>query len=268
MENNMQVIEARDLSKSFTRLSEEGKGKKRKVTETFYAVDGISLQVAPGEIVGILGPNGAGKTTLLRMLGGIMNSESGSILVEGTSLGVQSHLTKGKFAYLSNNTKLYGRFSALELFLNFGYLYGLSKEEILERVTFLEERLELKEFLHNRIDTLSTGQTQRVNIARCLIHDPILYILDEPTLGLDVISSKSIVEFMKSEKERGKAVIYSTHYMEEAEYLCDRILLLHKGHILAEGKVEELKEKYQVPSIRDLFFRLAEESHMDTEEWR
>ncbi len=254
----MEVIKAIEVSKSFTRTTIEGKIKKRKRKETFYAVDKISLQVEAGEIVGILGPNGAGKTTLLRMLAGLMETESGSILIEGVELGLDNHLTKQKFAYLSNNTKLYGRFTAMELFLNLGYLYGLSEEEILERVAVLEEKLELSEFLYNRIESLSTGQTQRVNIARCLIYNPSLYILDEPTLGLDVISSKSIVDFMKAEKENGKAVIYSTHYMEEAEYLCDRIILIHQGKILAQGKVADLKSQYQVVSIRDMFFQLAD----------
>ncbi len=255
----MELVKAVDLSKRFTRTKIEGKLRKRKKQETFYAVNHLNLTVNEGEIVGILGPNGAGKTTLLRMLGGIMDSETGSITIDGQLLGKDNHMVKEKFAYLSNNTKLYGRFSPMELFLNFGYLYGLSKEIILERVDELEKELGLSEFLHSRIDSLSTGQMQRVNIARCLIHDPMLYILDEPTLGLDVIGSKSIVEFMKKEKERGKAVLYSTHYMEEAEYLCDRIILIHKGVILAEGRVQELKEEYKVSSMRDLFFKLAHE---------
>ena len=115
------------------------------------------------------------------------------------------------------------------------------------------------EFIDNRIENLSTGQTQRTSIARCLIHSPQIYIFDEPTLGLDVISSKSIIDFMKREKERGKTVLYSTHYMEEAETLCDRIIMIHRGSVIAYGTSQELKEKYEADNLRDLFIQLASE---------
>ena len=106
---------------------------------------------------------------------------------------------------------------------------------------------------------MSTGQTQRTSIARCLIHNPSIYIFDEPTLGLDVLSSKSIIDFMKSEKEKGKTVIYSTHYMEEAEILCDKIYMMHKGEFIEEGTCEELKDKYNTNSLRDIFIKLVSE---------
>ncbi len=253
----MPVLLANHLSKSFTRTISI-KNKKQKKTETFYAVDDISLSVENGEILGILGPNGAGKTTLLRMLGGIMESESGNIEICGMNYNESKHKIKEKLAYLSNNTKLYGRFTARELFYNFGELYGLDKSTITAKIEELEKQLKLEKFIDNRIETMSTGQTQRVNIARCLIHSPELYILDEPTLGLDVISSKDIIEFMHREKSHGKSVIYSTHYMEEAEYLCDKIILMHNGKIIAQGKVQNLKNEHEVKSIRDLFFKLAD----------
>ncbi len=269
----MKRLEAVELSKSFSRTVDKIEDKKKrkkkkkhsKINEVFYAVDHVSFSVEEGEILGILGPNGAGKTTLLRMIGGIMETESGSVHICGKLLGEDNHLIKKKIAYISNNTKLYGRFTARELFLSFGKLYDLTNEEINTKIEELNKQLNLEEFLDNRIETLSTGQMQRINIARCLIHSPELYILDEPTLGLDIISSKDIIAFMKSEKERGKSVVYSTHYMEEAEYLCDRVIIIHKGSILAEGKVNELKETHGVNSIRDLFFKLADVKEEDNE---
>ena len=114
----------------------------------------------------------------------------------------------------------------------------------------------MKSFGDNRIEKLSTGQTQRASIARCLIHQPDIYIFDEPTLGLDLLSSEAIVQFMKQEKERGKTVIYSTHYMEEAQYLCDRILMIHKGKIIASGTAKELMEQTGTNNLRDVFFAL------------
>ena len=117
----------------------------------------------------------------------------------------------------------------------------------------------MKSFGDNRIEKLSTGQTQRASIARCLIHKPDIYIFDEPTLGLDLLSSEAIVQFMKQEKERGKTVIYSTHYMEEAQYLCDRILMIHKGKIIASGTAEELMKQTGTNNLRDVFFSLIRE---------
>ncbi len=261
----MSIIEAVGITKSFPRtISKEEKGKftgkfkKTKIRETFKAVDSIDVSLQEGEILGVLGPNGAGKTTLLRILGGIMDRESGELSVCGMNYSDHRHLIKAKIAYISNNTKLYGRFTPEELFYNFGALYGMDKAQITKRIEELSTALKLTEFMDNRIESLSTGQTQRVNIARCLIHSPDIYILDEPTLGLDVISSKDIIEFMEGEKAKGKSVIYSTHYMEEAEYLCDRIVLIYKGRILAEGNVTQLKSQYQVKSVRDLFFKLAD----------
>ncbi|MPN57496.1 ABC transporter ATP-binding protein NatA [bioreactor metagenome] len=119
--------------------------------------------------------------------------------------------------------------------------------------------MDMESFIDNRIENLSTGQTQRASIARCLIHNPNIYIFDEPTLGLDVISSKSIIDFMKRERDRGKTVLYSTHYMEEAEILCDKIYMMHKGEFIAEGSCEELKSKYNTSSLRDIFINLASE---------
>ena len=252
--DTMKMLEVKNLSKSFNKISIQ---KKKKIYSSIKAVDDISFEVSKGEIVGILGPNGAGKTTLLRMIAGMMETETGEVIVAGLNQKDGKEIIKKEYAYLSNNTKIYGRFSARELLKLFGEIYGLDNTTIKENIRNIIDLLDLESFVDNNISSLSTGQYQRVNIARCIIHNPKLYILDEPTLGLDVIGSKDIIDFMLREKSNGKSILYSTHYMEEAEYLCDRIIMIYKGRKLVEGKVKDLKLEYQVESIRDLFFKLV-----------
>lgn len=252
--DTMKMLEVKNLSKSFNKISIQ---KKKKIYSSIKAVDDISFEVSQGEIVGILGPNGAGKTTLLRMIAGMMETETGEVIVAGLNQKDGKEIIKKEYAYLSNNTKIYGRFSARELLKLFGEIYGLDNTTIKENIRNIIDLLDLESFVDNNISSLSTGQYQRVNIARCIIHNPKLYILDEPTLGLDVIGSKDIIDFMLREKSNGKSILYSTHYMEEAEYLCDRIIMIYKGRKLVEGKVKDLKLEYQVESIRDLFFKLV-----------
>ncbi len=270
------MLVADNLVKSFIR--NEKKGKK---TE-FNAVDGISLTAEKGEIVGILGPNGAGKTTLLRMLASLLKPTSGEVYLsekssiergsEGSSDKNDDNAVtdtleiKKKVGYLSGNTKLYGRLSVRELLQVFAGVYGIEKSKIPERIEEIEKLLNMSEFIDNRIEKLSTGQTQRASIARCLVHDPDIYIFDEPTLGLDIISSSAIIEFMKKEKERGKTVIYSTHYMEEAEYLCDRIIMLNKGKAITNDSPEELKKKTGASNMRDAFYAIIKAEGMGYEE--
>lgn len=244
------MIEARELTKQFIRTQKKGK------KEEFFAVDHVSFTAGEGEILGVLGPNGAGKTTLLRMLGSLMEPTSGQVVItgrDGTGI-IEKGKLKKHIGYLSENTKLYSRFTVREMLSLFGELYGFSKEEIAEQIEKTCQLLKMEEFLDNRIEKLSTGQKQRTSIARCLVHNPDIYIFDEPTLGLDIISSKAIIDFMKQEKERGKSVLYSTHYMEEAEFLCDRIIMIDKGKIIASGTPKELKDATGADNLRDTFF--------------
>lgn len=244
-------IMADNLVKTFTR--NEKKSKKVDIN----AVDGISLTVNEGEIVGILGPNGAGKTTLLRMMSKLMKPTSGQVSIRIGEKEITDDIeVKRHIGYLSNNTKLYGRFSSRELLLMLGALYGMTEEESEKSVAKITEILSMESFIDNRIEKLSTGQTQRASIARCLVHDPQVYIFDEPTLGLDILSSAAIIDFMKKERERGKTILYSTHYMEEAEYLCDRILLIHQGKIVSEGTPDALKAQTGKETLRDVFSEL------------
>ncbi len=256
------MIEARGLSKSFVRVVKDDQSKKKSKRlktkkEEFLAVNNVDLTVGKGEIYGILGPNGAGKTTLLRMLGGILSPTSGSIKVAGYDYAADRNSAKKKIGYLSGNTKLYGRVSPRELFSIFGRLYEMSKEDIEEMTEKIIKVMDMGSFIDNRIENLSTGQTQRTSIARCLIHSPEIYIFDEPTLGLDVLSSHAIIEFMKGEREKGKVVLYSTHYMEEAESLCDKMLMIHQGEVIAEGTPTHLKEQTQTSNLRDVFIKLV-----------
>lgn len=242
-----------NLVKTFEKNEKHGK------KTTFNAVDGISVSVNEGEIVGVLGANGAGKTTLLRMLGGLMKPTSGSVTMLKDGEPIADELKrKAHIGYLSGNTKLYGRLSTRELLTMMGSIYGMNTSEIDERIATISYVLSMDEFIDNRIEKLSTGQTQRASISRCLIHSPNIYIFDEPTLGLDIISSNAIIEFMLKEKKLGKGVVYSTHYMEEAEYLCDRIVIIDSGRIVGEGTLEELKEKTSSENLRQVFGALVE----------
>ena len=243
------MLEAENLVKNF----ERNEKKHKKVV--FSAVNHVSLRVREGEIVGVLGPNGAGKTTLLRMLGCLMQPTEGVIQYEDEqkNLLTKQNDIKRQIGYLSGNTKLYGRLSTRELLTITGNIYGLSTEAIEQRIEKIIEILSLQDFVDNRIEKLSTGQTQRASISRCLIHSPKLYIFDEPTLGLDIMSSSAIIDFMQKEKARGKAVLYSTHYMEEAEMLCDRIMMLSHGRVIAQGTMDEIYAQTGCENLRHAF---------------
>lgn len=244
------MIEVNHLKKCFNKYD----SKKKKTN--FFAVDDISFKASDGEIVGILGPNGAGKTTLLRMVGGIMEPTEGEVLFDKKGYEDNELLIKKQLAYLSGNTKIYQSISAYELLEMCCEFYGVEKKKHKKRILEVSKTLGMDKFLYNRIENLSTGQTQRVNIARCLIHDPKYYILDEATSGLDIISSQVILDFIKEEKKRGKTVLYSTHYMEEAENICDKVFMVNKGKIIKSGTPDEIKKFTKTNNLRDSFFAL------------
>lgn len=249
------MIAAKGLCKVFTRNLAKGKKNGGATREDFYAVDHVDLEAHPGEILGILGPNGAGKTTILRMLGNLMTPTEGEVyLTDADGNKITSEIEKKqRIGYLSGNTKLYQRLSTREMLHVLGEIYGIDKKECELRINEIFRVLQMEDFGDNRIGKLSTGQTQRANIARCLIHNPDIYIFDEPTLGLDILSSEAIVSFMKTEKEKNKTVLYSTHYMEEAQYLCDRIVMLYQGKVIAVGAPKDLMEQTGTDNLRDTF---------------
>lgn len=222
----------------------------------FKADNDITFEAHDGEVLGILGPNGAGKTTLLRMIAGIMKPTSGNVLVDDMSYDNDEIKIKKMISFLSGNTKLYKDLSPYELFSMCGEYYDIPEDKINDIIKQTADSFNLKEFLHQRIENLSTGQLQRVNIARCIIHNPKYYIFDEATSGLDILSSKVILDFIKEEKKKNKCIIYSTHYMEEAENICDRVILVHKGSIIKTGTPDSIIKQTNTTNLRDAFFCL------------
>lgn len=244
------MLKVENLKKKFIRYN----SKKQK--EEFYADNGISFEAKEGEIIGILGANGAGKTTLLRMIAGILEPTEGTIEFDNLNYPKNEIEIKKSVAYLSGNTKIYNTLTAYELLKMCAEIYEVKNQEIDKRIQNIAKELDMENFLFNRIANLSTGQTQKVNIARCLIHNPKYYILDEATSGLDIISSQVILDFIKSEKKKGKTILYSTHYMEEAENICDYVIMINKGVVIKEGTPEKIKKDTKKTNLRDAFFDL------------
>ncbi len=249
------MIEVKNVTKSFQK-----KSNKKKI-ETFLADDNISFTADEGEVLGILGPNGAGKTTLLRMISGIMKPDSGEILIDNMDYQKNNEKIKKNIAFMSGNTKLYKDISPYELLKMCGEYYKVPKDKLEEIIDKIIKRFNMESFAYQRIENLSTGQYQRTCIARCLVHNPQYYILDEATSGLDVISSKTILDFISEEKSKGKCFLYSTHYMEEAENICDKFLLINKGKVIKYGKRDEILKETNTNNIREAFLKLIGESN-------
>ena len=222
----------------------------------FLANNNISFEANPSQVVGILGPNGAGKTTLLRIIAGIMEPTEGSVIIDGENYQNNAINIKKKIAFLSGNTKLYKDISVYELLKMCGEYYEVPKQELDSRIANIIKKFDMESFQNQKIASLSTGQYQRTSIARCLVHNPKYYILDEATSGLDVISSQVILDFIENEKKNKKCIIYSTHYMEEAEEICDYIIMINKGQIIATGSPKEIKNKTKTTNLRNSFFKL------------
>ncbi len=222
-----------------------------------FAVAQLSLSIPGGEIYGLLGPNGAGKTTALRMLAGLLAPSHGRALVAGHDADTTQ--AKRRLGFLSGSTGLFGRLTPREVLDYFGQIHGLSRVDIGKRVSALAPALALEGILDRRCEALSTGERQRVSIARAVLHDPSVLILDEPTSGLDVLASRFMREFVRGERERGKAVLFSTHYLAEAELLCDRIGFLHRGRLLMEGPPPEIRARTGTSTLEEAFLALVEE---------
>jgi sodium transport system ATP-binding protein len=222
------------------------------------AVAGLSFSVATGEIYGLLGPNGAGKTTTLRILAGILAPTSGTASVAGLDVAANPLAVRRRLGFLTNTTGLYARLTGGELLDYFARLYGLTPQAAAARIATLIQALDLAPFFGRRCEALSTGERQRLSIARAVLHDPAVLILDEPTAGLDVLASRFLRAFVRAERDRGKAVVFSTHYLAEAELLCDRVGLLHHGRLLAEGTPAALRAAAgEAPSLEEAFLRLV-----------
>jgi sodium transport system ATP-binding protein len=241
------MIEARQLTKIY---------RDRKRGE-IRAVDNVSFRCEPGKIYGLLGANGAGKTTTLRMLATLVTPTSGGATVAGHDVKDAAQSVRASVGFLAAGTALYARLTARETIAYFGRLHGLDDATIATRTTQLAAELDMDGFLDRRVDSFSTGMKQKTSIARTLVHDPAVMILDEPTLGLDVMAARGIVRFVRDCRARGKTVIYSTHIMSEVEKLCDHVGIIHGGKLLEEGTLAELRERHGERDLEEIFVKVA-----------
>lgn len=222
----------------------------------FIALNGISFEALPGQIYGLLGPNGAGKTTALRILSTVLRPTSGIATVNGYNVLTQPSRVRHQIGFVSNNTAVYDRMTAWEMVEYFGRLYGLPHDLLRDRMEQLFQRLQMTEIRDVLGSKMSTGMKQKVSIARAIVHDPAVLIFDEATAGLDVLVARALLKTVAELREQGKCVIFSTHIMREAERLCDRIAIMHRGDILAEGSLTELLELHGEDDLEELFFGL------------
>jgi len=217
------------------------------------AVDGLSFSVAQGEVYGLLGPNGAGKTTTLRMIIGLLTPDSGYAQVEGFRTSAAPDEVKSRLGLVSASDGVYPWLSVREMLLFFADLYGVPTVTAKDRLSRLSHIMEIDQLLDRRCAYLSTGQRQRVTLVRAMIHDPPVMLLDEPTRGLDVIGSKVVFDYIDFLRDEGKAVMVSTHRLDEAQRLCDRFGLLHQGRMLHEGTFEQLRDATGCETLVEMF---------------
>ena len=242
------MIEVENLSRHFT-------DKKRGVVK---AVDEVSFRVEPGEIFGLLGPNGAGKSTALRIIATLLKPTSGTAKLDGHDVTKEPERVRKRIGFLSGDMALYARMTPRELMYFYGRLCDVSEGDLKRRSEELIAALGMTEFADTRIDKLSSGMKQKAGIARTLIHDPPVLIFDEPTATLDVPTSRIVEGFVVEARRQGKCIVYSTHIMEEAEYLCDRIAVINEGRIKMTGTMTELRAATGKQRLREIFLDLLE----------
>jgi sodium transport system ATP-binding protein len=240
------MIHVREMTKTYADLS---RGQ-------FVALAGISLDAQPGQIYGLLGPNGAGKTTLLRILSTVLRPSGGLATINGFDVVTQPSPVRRQIGFVSANTAVYDRMTAFEMVEYFGRLHGLDRDTLDQRIEAIFARLGMNEMREVLGAKMSTGMKQKVSIARALVHDPPVLIFDEATVGLDVLVGRALLELVADLRDHGKCILFSTHIMREAERLCDRIAIIHRGHILAEGTPEDLMQAHGQDDLEELFFRL------------
>ncbi|WP_448674206.1 ABC transporter ATP-binding protein [Pseudoxanthomonas mexicana] len=239
------MIIANDLHKSF-------KTKTGKVT----AVDGVSFTAHDGQITGLLGPNGAGKTTTMRMLYTLMTPDRGTVTVDGIDAARDPVAVRRALGVLPDARGVYKRLTARENIAYFGELHGLSSKQIAERTKALSDALDMGDILDRQTEGFSQGQRTKTAIARALVHDPRNVILDEPTNGLDVMTTRAMRGFLRQLREEGRCVIFSSHIMQEVAALCDRIVIIAKGTVVAAGTADELREQAGEDNLEDAFVKV------------
>jgi sodium transport system ATP-binding protein len=241
------MIHVENLEKSFRDLR---RGQVR-------AVDSVSFVARAGEVFGLLGPNGAGKTTTMRILCTVLKPTGGTATLAGYDVATQPSLVRRHIGFLSANTAIYDRMSAWEMVAYFGKLYGLGDEQLRARMEQVFGDLQMNDFRDVLGAKMSTGMRQKVSIARAIVHDPPVMIFDEPTLGLDVLVARAVLQNIERLRDEGKCILYSTHIMREVEKLCDRVAIMRQGRVQACGTLEELRDRYEENDVEELFFRLV-----------
>ena len=234
------MIEVRNLHKAFG---------------TVKAVDGVSFRANDGQITGLLGPNGAGKTTSLRMLYTLMKPDAGQVLVDGIDANMDPTGVRRRLGVLPDSRGLYKRLSSRENIRYFGRLHGLDDALIAQRTQALATALEMGDIIDRRTEGFSQGQRVKTAIARALVHDPRNVILDEPTNGLDVMATRAMRRFLHQLRDEGRCVLFSSHIMQEVAALCDRIVIIARGQVVAEGTPDELREQTGESNLEDAFVK-------------
>ncbi len=239
------------------------------LSKTFYAgrreiraAADVSFDVAPGEVYGLLGPNGAGKTTMMRMILGLLKPDEGYAEIAGHRSDHQPDEVKRQVGFVSAAAGVYQWLTGREMLGFFGEIYGLSEGEVKTRIQELSSILDLAGFIDQGCATLSTGQKQRLSLARALIHDPPVMILDEPTLGLDVIGSQVIFNYIDILRERDKSIILCTHRLEQAQRVCNRFGLMHRGRKVLSGSLEDLQKQTGKSDLVEMFIDLIEDDNV------
>ena len=228
--------------------------RKRNVRETVEAVKDVSFECVPGEIFGLLGPNGAGKTTTLRCISTLIKPTGGNVYIDRFNVLENEKDVRSRIGFLTSDMKLDGFFTPDYMVDYFGALNKMKKEDIKQRKEYLFNELQMKDFIHKKIDKLSTGMKQKTAIAISLIHDPDVIVFDEPTNGLDVITSKSVTDFLEKYAKEGKTIVISTHIMHVAEKLCDRFGILVKGELKELGSLKSILDRNSSESLERVFF--------------
>ena len=234
-----------------------------KTVDGVKAVDDLTFEAHSGQIIGVLGMNGAGKSTTLRMLATVLKPSSGKCYLNGADMHENSLEVRKSIGFLSGSTGLYKRLTARETIIYFARLNGMDEARIKSRVEELIELLNMSEFIDRRCEKLSTGQKQKVNIGRTIIHDPSLLILDEATTGLDVVAKQSIINFVSHMRSDKRVILFSTHHMDEVEHLCDRIIILNKGELIAEGLKEEVPQQLGCDTLYEVFSKYADNAEVE-----
>jgi sodium transport system ATP-binding protein len=245
-------VAVHNLSKTF---ADEGRGEVR-------AVDQISFEAHEGEIFGLLGANGAGKTTTLRMLSTVLRPTSGTAEVLGHEVSADPEAVRRNLGFYSASTALYPRLTARETLRFFAEINGYPADQLDSRIDRLVERFGIAEYVNARVDKLSSGMKQKVSIARTIAHDPPVLIFDEPTVGLDVLVALEMQDVIRELRDDGRTVLFSTHIMSEAEKLCDRIAIIHRGQVLACDTLDGLRDRTGHRYLEDIFVHFVRDEEV------